>query len=218
VDANVGAGDVLRTGADGRLALELADRLSLRLNVDTELVFADAANVELTAGTIYVDSGEGGADTALEVVTPFGSVEHLGTQYEVRFDDASLRVRVREGAIAFTGAGAGQTGTAGEQLDFDADGLTARSAIAPDDEAWAWATGLASLPESDAHSVVETLAWIARESGLTLEFEPAGSAQRLARESLVGLSGLNPEETLSVIERTTDLNLEIGNGILLVTN
>jgi len=212
------AGDRLRTGTDGKLALALGDGISLRMNVDTELAFASASDVELVGGTIYIDSGEAGASSDLEVATPFGRVEHVGTQYEVHMAGPDLRVRVREGAVVFTGQSGEATGAAGEQLDIGAGGLRTRSSFAPDDSAWNWATDLASLPGADDYRLVEVLAWAARESGLVLEFADASTEARLAGESLVGdaLSGLNPDETLSVIERTTDLRYQREAGRLIV--
>lgn len=214
----VGTGDILRTAGDGQIALRLDDGLLLRVNVDTELAFADAGTLDLVAGTVYVDSGEEPAGPALAIRTPIGSVTHLGTQYEVRFADAGLRLRVREGTVQFSGAAGPTVGAAGEQLDIGANGASTRSAIAADDAAWSWAVALATLPEAPEYRVGTTLRWAAREQGLALEFDDADTARRLDLEPIVGIGGLSPAEALDVLSRTTDLELRIENGRLLVAD
>ena len=212
------SGDVLRTAGNGQVALRLDQGLLLRVNVDTELAFVDAGTIDLVAGTVYVDSGEqpGGADLAIR--TPIGSVTHLGTQYEVRFLDSSLRLRVREGSVRYSGAGSSAVGAAGEQLEIDAGGERARSAIAADDAAWNWAVALATLPEEPEYRIGETLRWIARESGLTPEYADPLAVERLDSETIVGLGGLTPAEILDVLTRTTDLELSVGNGLLRIAD
>jgi ferric-dicitrate binding protein FerR (iron transport regulator) len=212
-------GDSLRTGENGRLALRLDDDLSIRVNVDSELLFTDESTIELTAGTLYVDSGRGTSRPGLEVETPLGAVEHLGTQYEVHVEAMSLRVRVREGAIELTGASGTTIAEAGAQLDIGADGKTSRSVIAPNDPAWSWATKLASLPPADERSVTEAIAWAARERGLTVEYASSDAEQRWRGERISGLpADLNPSETLDVIGQIAGLEYEVRATRLVVTN
>lgn len=211
-------GDVLRTSGNGQVALRLDRGLLLRVNVDTELVFVEPATIDLIAGTIYVDSGEEAGGAALAIRTPIGSVTHVGTQYEIRFADSALRLRVREGSVRFSGAGDSAVGTAGEQLEIDAGGGSSRSAIAADDAAWSWAVALAALPEAPEYRVGATLRWAAREQGLALEFDDADTERRLDLEPVFGLGGLSPAEALDVVERTTDLELRLEDGRLLVAD
>lgn len=220
VATEIRAGDRLTTTADGRLALDFATGLSLRIDVDTDLVLAAADAVELISGTIYLDSGEEAAAAALGVRTPLGSVEHIGTQYEVRLDGAALRVRIREGAVAYSGAGGRQIGMAGEELRFDGTGLTGRSRIAPDADAWNWAAQLATLPPAEEYDLLETLAWAARESGLALVYQDPTTAARRAGDVVNGeyLAGYQPAETLTVLPQLTTIRFQIRDGRLIVEN
>lgn len=211
-------GDVLRTAGNGQVALRLDQGLLLRVNVDTELAFVDAGTIDLVAGTVYVDAGEELGGAALAIRTPIGSVTHLGTQYEVLFADSALRLRVREGSVRFSGAGSSAVGAAGEQLEIDAGGERARSAIAADDPAWSWAASLATLPEQPEYRIGETLRWLARESGLTLQYADPLAAERLDTTTIVELGGLTPAEALDVLSRTTDLELSVDNGLLLIAD
>jgi ferric-dicitrate binding protein FerR (iron transport regulator) len=222
--AAIQIGDTLRTGADGRVALRLDDGLSLRVNRSSELVFSSADEIELLGGTIYVDTAGSGQDNSsgrnnsLRIDTRLGEIEHLGTQYEVQLSDSVLRVRVREGSIAYTGAGATEIGQAGEQLDIDPEGFASRSTVTPNDPDWEWVSALATLPEADEYRVREVLAWIARELGLELDFSSFGVEQRLTNQTLIGLEGLNPTEALDVIQRMTNVATDISGERLSIGN
>jgi ferric-dicitrate binding protein FerR (iron transport regulator) len=221
VVADTGAirfGDTLRTGADGRVALRLNSDLLLRVNTTSELVFSAPDAIELLAGTIYVDTGDSGAGYPLLIDTQLGEIEHLGTQYEVDLSDAALRVRVREGSIVYNGAVVSEIGQAGEQLDIDANGLASRSAVAPNDPVWEWATSLATLPQADEYRVNEVLQWVARELGLQVDFSSFVVEQRLTNQTLIGLEGLNPSETLDVVQRMTNVAADISGEQLLIGN
>ena len=93
-------GQVLRTGARGFAGLRLADQYSIRLDEGTSVRFESSHVLVLSQGALYVDSGgsPNGA-TPLEIRTPFGTARNQGTQFEVRLQDAGLRVRVREGVV-----------------------------------------------------------------------------------------------------------------------
>jgi ferric-dicitrate binding protein FerR (iron transport regulator) len=212
------AGDTLHTEGDGLIALEMQDGLLLRLNVSTEVRFVDQDEIELIAGTIYIDSGNGISSQPLEVNTPFGSLQHVGTQYEVHSDEASLRVRVREGRVAVRSSTGETIGVDGEQLLFDDAGLSSRVEIASDDPAWDWVISLATLPPADDYPLGATLTWAAREMGLTLEYASPAARRQINDQVVFGLEDLNPIETLDVLERTSDLRTEIRGTRLVVLN
>jgi ferric-dicitrate binding protein FerR (iron transport regulator) len=213
-------GDTVVTGVDGRIELRRPDGLLLRMNVSTEIRFEQPDEIDLVAGTIYIDSGAGVRKEALAVNTPLGAVEHVGTQYEVRFAESALRIRVREGEITWSGA-TETVGSAGEQIVIDAAGTAVRSAIAPNDPAWDWAVSLATLPVADEYRVSETFIWIARELGLRLDATPV-MRQRIANlRPIVGLEGLTPAEALealAAVEPTAGLEVEISGDRLVVSD
>lgn len=211
------AGDTLRTGDDGRAELRRPDGLLLRMNTSTEIRFSALDEIDLVAGTIYIDSGDGARGRALEVTTPLGDVEHVGTQYEVRLADTALRIRVREGQVAYRGA-TEAVGVAGEQLEIDAAGSTERSSISRNDPAWSWATSLATLPAAEAYRLDETLDWIGRELGYEIDYADAGTRRRVAGQTIVGLEGLSPTEALAAIEQIAGLQTEISGDRLIVSN
>lgn len=210
--------DTIRTGSDGRIALRLEDGLSLRLNVDTELSFTETNELELRSGAVYIDSGRVATANDLRVQTPLGAVEHLGTQYELHVAGSQLRVRVREGRVAVQIDDVGEIGEAGEQIEFGRDGVLSRTSIAPNDPAWNWAAALATLPAAESYALGETLEWVARERGLTLEFENVSARQKALLDRVVGLQGLDSVETLAIIERTNGLRAEVEGARLIISD
>jgi ferric-dicitrate binding protein FerR (iron transport regulator) len=226
IDDSIRSGTRLVTGSDGMAELHLGGdtpSLILRINVDSAIAFVDASTIRLDAGAIYIDAGDAPGSVALTVETPLGDVTHLGTRYEVRMADTGLRVRVRDGLVRIEGTpGAGGANgaqlAAGEQLAVDRAGRSARSAIAPQDPAWAWTTSLASLTPADEYRVGATLRWLARESGLALEFATSDAGRRWDDEVVVGLDGLSPAEVLDVLGRTTNLRYQQQDDRLLILN
>lgn len=217
-DGPIQTGDTLRTTENGRAALRMQDDLSLRVNVDSELVFASPDEIELLAGTVYVDTGGNGSNDMLQIQTVIGDIEHIGTQYEVQLSESALRVRVREGSIAYTGTSNTVTGSAGEQLDFDTGGLASRSQIAANAPEWQWIAELATLPAADEYLAGEVLSWIARELGLELDYSDPAFEQDLVTDTIIGLEGFNPTEALSAIERTSGITAQVSGNRLLVGN
>lgn len=208
----------IRTGADGRVALRLADGGSLRLHAQTEIVLG-RNELELTAGRLYFDSA-GRPDTLpIAVATSLGTVRDIGTQFEIRASRDDLRIRVRSGGIEVRDPLTDQNviAEAGEQLLLSADRSLARSAFAPDGPEWSWAEALATIPVS--RSILEYLEWIANETGKQLRFE-TGDVQSSARGATFSgdPSGMTPYELLENITLTSDFGYELTDDGTLVIN
>jgi ferric-dicitrate binding protein FerR (iron transport regulator) len=219
-DDSVRVGDTLRTGAGGRAALVLAGGLSLRLNNGTALTFRSPEQAAVEHGAVYVDAGLSGERRAFEpfeLVTRFGSVSHVGTQYEVNVDDADLRVRVREGSVTIERGGRRIVGESGEQLTLPESGSPVRKAIATHGESWAWIDGLAAVEARDPYPVLSLLQWISRQTGRRLEFESPAVEARARALTLHGVEGLTPEEALDVVRATTALGCSARGDALRVT-
>jgi hypothetical protein len=216
------AGETLATSATGRLALALADRVSVRLDRDTQVTLVDGKRIALSRGALYVDSGapSGSQAPGLLVETPAGAVHHLGTQYEARVTGSSeVRIAVREGRVELdTSTGAMHSAAAGEQMTVSSAGTVVRSAISPYDESWQWVAATAPAFNIDGHSVAEFLTWAARELGRDVVYADAATQAQAARVMLSGsISGLSPDQALAAVLPTTPLRGELRNGQLLVS-
>ena len=214
------SGTRLRTQLDGRVALDLARGLSLRVNFETELTFVSAEQIELTAGTVYVDSGLGVRTDRFEIATTFGVVRDIGTQFEVRSTPAELRVRVREGLVELyqDRQEPELSGSAGEEFQIDSNGAVERAPFSTYDPDWAWVSTLADVPQTDGQTLVGFLNWVAREMGRSLRFSGPGAEAQAQTVVLYGSAeNLAPIEALEVMLATTDFEYELlEDGVLLI--
>ncbi|MEM8934570.1 MAG: FecR domain-containing protein [Acidobacteriota bacterium] len=151
----------------GRLALRTVDGHQLRLDRATRLVPESGQRWRLDAGAVHVDARA----APLELVTHWGTVEHLGTRYLVRSTIDGVITQVREGRIRWQGQGTVEVGR-GEGVAADAVG-TRIVVVAPDDDSWDWVAEAAPPFVADGRSVVEILEHLAAENGWRLEIDPA---------------------------------------------
>ncbi len=204
-NATLQAGDTLRTGTDGRVALHRADGLDVRVDATTTLVLASLDEAALPAGRIYVDAGaaRGQADS-FTVATATGDVHHLGTQYGVAFESGTLDVAVREGSVAIDGAHAPVVANAGDWVQLAADGQVTRGHVAPQAESWRWAQAIAPGFVIEGRSLDEFLTWAARETGHRLVYASAAAARTAETLELKGsVSGLEPDAAVAAVMATT---------------
>jgi len=224
-------GVTVRTGTAAGLGLLYPDESSLRLGPDTAIELTDAWSVTLHHGTVYVATATASAPATatatamanaiaaagkpgrLEVLTPRGSVRHLGTQIEVRYDAPSLRVRVREGCVAVANPGIRIVARAGEEVSLGPSGLLQRRAFASGDPAWHWAERLAPMPRFDDRPARVLLEWAAREMGRQLVFTDASVERHASTVILHGEPGpLAPADALAVMLATTDLTADVSGS------
>lgn len=221
--STVHAGDVIRTAADGGASLTLTNGVMLRIDADSELLFAADDRIELRRGTAYIDADPDlQTAAALLLETPFGTVNHIGTQYETRVGANNLRIRIREGTVRLlaeteSGNTLDASGAAGEQLlTIAGDDTLRRSTVALTGPDWAWVEALASAPAGDEHSLTTLLEWVARETGRELQFADGSVAASADAATIVGAAGLTPDETLDVIARSTGFDIETADTTLVV--
>jgi ferric-dicitrate binding protein FerR (iron transport regulator) len=135
---------------------------TLRLDHETHLRFDTARTATLLRGAIYYANGTPGV--AVTIHTPFGDVRDVGTRFELRLRDDSLRVRVRDGAVIVRET----TARAGTELVASRTSVTSR-AIATSGGEWAWIEQSAPPIVLEGKSLDEVLQRIAIEKGLTLQ-------------------------------------------------
>lgn len=212
-------GEILATGPSARGALALAGGISARMDQDTQLRVAATDRLVIDRGAVYVDAGIDSATLApLEIVTPAGSVRHLGTQYEVRVLDGGVRLRVREGRVEWSSGAASAMGTAGEELTIGGDGSVGRGPVAVHGEAWDWAMEAAPAIDIEGLSLTDFLGWAGRELGCRVEFATQATEQEAAGVILHGsVAGLTPARALEAVFATTRMRAVVADGRILVS-
>jgi ferric-dicitrate binding protein FerR (iron transport regulator) len=205
------AGSRLRTDTSGRASLRLNADTSLRVAASTDLLLQRANRVELLSGRVYFDVQERGSG-AVEVVTRFGTLRDIGTQFEVLANADGLRVRTREGAVSLARAGSAELleCTSSEELRVDANGHVERGTISAHDEEWAWAAELAEPPRGDGLPLSSFLDWVARETGRRLQYDSEQTRERVGQVILHGTTrGLAPVQALDAALATTDIDYSL---------
>lgn len=212
-------------GEPGRAALRATGGASLRLDTGTRVHLASAERIELTRGGVYLDSGADPGGRPLAVATPAGVFHELGTQFEVRVEGAGTetitRLRVREGRVALDGGGAQGTAAvltaAGEEVVVRADGSLVHGEIAPHGPAWEWVVATAPMLDIEGLTVRRFLDWIARETGLRVEFADAEAAALADTVVLHGsIDHLTPLESLGPVLSSAGLDYRIMDGSVVV--
>lgn len=215
VGTDLPVGSVLVTGIGEGVALRLGSGHNVRIDESSRLRTEPRA-VVLDEGAVYVDSDSAGTD--IEVRTPLGTVQELGTQYMARLSHDRLEVSVREGIVRLDyGAGAASA-KSGEVISLDDHGRTQSMQVSRYGRHWAWTARLAQSPALNGTTLAEFLAWLTREEGWQLSY----ASQELARAAeSVELSGdigdLGGEESLAAVMTITGWQYTLIDGELIIS-
>jgi ferric-dicitrate binding protein FerR (iron transport regulator) len=143
------------------------------------------------------------------VVTPLGTVRHLGTQFEVRLldphppaarADGALRVTVREGMVEVRRDERSYQAAAGAVLTLRAGGAVERDVAQPQGAPWEWTQRAAPPLPIEGTTLATFLAWVSRETGLPWRYADGALEESTHATLLHGsIEGLTPEEALAVV-------------------
>jgi ferric-dicitrate binding protein FerR (iron transport regulator) len=192
----------------------------VRLDADSRLRLAGEGTLVLERGAVYVDSGGGSEGSAPFVVeTPLGAVREVGTQYEVRLADASVRIRVREGTVTLdAGARVLEVPTSSE-LMLHADGTATTREVPIHGAEWEWVARVTRLPDLEGKSARVFLDHVARERGWRLRFSDAETERAAARARVFGSIGrLGLDDALDAVLPTIGMTWTVEDGTLTVAS
>lgn len=219
VGSIVSCGDEVTTEHDARVALRAPSGHSVRLDADTTLRVLSDRVFALERGAVYVESSGGIAvrETSLRIGTPMGTIEDLGTQFEVRLDGGSLSLRVREGAVTLQASAERLVAHAGQTLRLDASGRVERTEDAGTGGGFPWAETIAPMMQIEGRSLLEFLDWVVRERGVRLRFADTGLAEKAPTIVLRGsIAGMTLEQATTSILATCGMSHRCEPGVLVV--
>lgn len=205
--------------ASGATLIRLEDEGTFRVAPGTRFEVTEPNELLLHAGRIYFDFPL--AADAFVVRSAIGTVEHLGTQFEVAVDNDGMRVRVREGAVRVRRAGAGaELADAGtEILVREAAATVVRQAVATYGPDWAWIEAVAPDFDIEDRPLADFLAWVARETGRRIDFADERAREVALRTRLHGsVQGLEPMQALERVLSTTTLRFEVREDTIRVSS
>ncbi len=204
------------------LGLRWRDGRSVRLAPGSRMTVASPWRLELTVGSLYVDTPPSVAPgRPFTVATPAGLVVERGTQFEVNLATvgAPLRVRVREGVVEVDTAGGDVAVTAGQQWVLGPDGEGSIESVDPWDDSWSWVLRAAPTPTVEGSDLASFLEEECREAGWRLVWESAELAAEAATVELHGsVDGMTPDQAVAVILAGSRLDYRLEEGRLFVGN
>jgi ferric-dicitrate binding protein FerR (iron transport regulator) len=216
--AAVNSGAAIRTDAQSRAALALAHGQSLRLDMDTQIVLESESRIRLERGSVYLDSGRRNTAGGVEIITPFGTLRDVGTQFEVSLTGSGLRVRVREGEVALTHRDVRVAATQGESVSVTRDGTVTRGSVPVTGPEWAWTSAAAPGFQLEEAALSDFLDWVSREQGWDWHFADAAAKQRGAGVVLHGsIDRMTPAEALDAVLPTCGMAWRLEGGSLIIS-
>jgi ferric-dicitrate binding protein FerR (iron transport regulator) len=218
VGGDILPGSELETAEEGRTAILLASGHSVRLDTSTQLLLLDSGSIALKRGAVYIASGVESTEVeSLDVHTPLGVVHEVGTQFEVRLEGESVRVRLREGAVVVRHDDQADEVEIGSELSLEADGTVARREVSTHGPEWEWVAGITPMPDLEGLSARAFLDWVARERGWTLAFADETVARSAGAIVLRGtVERLTLEEALEAVLPTCRMTYRVRDGVLLI--
>ena len=221
VGHSVRAGERILAGRQytsaGSSLITLVNGGGLRLAAGSVVEGIDARDIRLDSGRVFLDFPEGAPPFVLH--TSAGTIEHIGTQFEVEASAAGIRIRVREGIVRMrTTTGTQDTG-AGTEVLFSRDGPIVSRKVPTYGPDWAWVETVAPEFEIEGQPVARFLEWVARETGRHIQFADDGARDTAMRTRLHGsIRGLAPLEALGRVLSTTSLRFEVHDDIIRVSS
>jgi hypothetical protein len=193
---------------------------TLRIARGTVLSARRANEIELRDGQVYLDlPPEQPHASPFVVRTAFGSIEHIGTQFDVATGDGEVRVRVREGLVRLRRASSTETAGAGTELIVPASGPIARRAVTTHGRQWSWVEALAPEFEIEDRPLLDFLQWTARETGRRLDIVDDATQHAIERTLLHGsVRGLTPLEALGRVLSATSLRFDLREDAIRVSS
>ncbi|MDH3254233.1 MAG: FecR family protein [Acidobacteriota bacterium] len=226
VGGSLAQGVELVTGsaADGLadlIAIRLGGGQSVRFDSQTRARLGSPSRLELLQGAVYIDSGLSPASpAAVEVVTPYGTVVDVGTQFEVRLGgvEDTLRVRVRTGSVSLIRGEERHAAAVGEELNLQPDGSVEKGSFDLFGTDWDWILSAAPSIDIEGLALARFLEWVAAETALHLDYEDEELALSAEAIELHGtIEGLRPDEAVAAVLLGTGLDHHVEKGILAIS-
>jgi ferric-dicitrate binding protein FerR (iron transport regulator) len=211
-------GQRISIGSGSRIALAHRDGGSLRLDEQTTLAIISSDTFELTRGRLYFDSDDNSKQghARFTIQTPFGEVEHRGTQFMVDVSRNTLSVSVREGQVTVRSQRDFNEVETGKHLVVGMDGRSIERPVSTFGGIWAWTEAVTPIVDLDRRSIDEFLQWVSRESGRRVVYDDAAAASVARQHRIHGNVALPPMQALATTLPTADLRYSTSGDTIRV--
>ena len=206
-----------RVASGGTSIIALAQGGTLRVAPGAVLRGTGPNDVELISGRVFLDFPADAGPFVLR--TSAGSIEHVGTQFEVLVHEGDTRIRVREGSVRMRTRADAQVVEAGNEIMVTQAGTITRRSIPTYGPDWAWVEAIAPDFDIEDRELADFLNWVARETGRHVEFADDRAREIAGRTRLHGsVHGLAPLEALQRVLSTTSLRVEVQADVIRLSS
>ena len=204
---DIAIGDLVATGSSGSLSIRLKDQTTIAFSSNTTLRLANSSTLNLEHGRIYIDSPD--INTSVTVITPWGNIKDIGTQYEVNIKQDSLEVAMRSGKVAVDLGekvlyALAENGY-GDVIALNKNNEFTKRTLASSDAHWDWTRKSAQPLIVEGKTVGEVLNWTGLITGKSIEYATPAARDAAVTTVLSGgeLAPISAEKTLSTLLKTT---------------
>lgn len=197
----------IRTPVNAYASFKLGNGMHVRLKSDSQLILRGTDRLELLSGAVYAESPEA-LSNSVQVMTPFGVAEDIGTEFEVMVNPTSWRVQVREGQVSMVSDKHNLTAAAGQRITIADNHRVAEERVAATDSSWAWTHQVKEPFQLEGATLASYLAWWSSETGKQPIFSSAEDQALAATMKLHGrLDGLSLDDGLSAVLASTGFHV-----------
>jgi ferric-dicitrate binding protein FerR (iron transport regulator) len=202
-------GDVIRSAAGSRLVLRRPGGLIVHLGPDSEIAWVSHDTLHLVHGLLYIDTAGSHGDEAFAVITHAGRIRHVGTRFSVQVDARTVRVMVRDGAVAIGTAQNEHLVPGGHEERISAAGDVADLPLTEDSGPWNWLLDGTPRFVVEARSLHEVVNEMASAAGVALVWPTPADEQQAQHLVLHGPTlAMAPLRALEATLLTTRFTLQ----------
>ena len=202
-------GDVIHSAAGSRLVLRRPGGLTLHLGPDSVVAWVSRDTLHLVHGLRSIDPAGSHGDEAFAVITHAGRIRHVGTRFSVQVDGRSVRVMVRDGAVAIGTAHGEHFVPGGLEERISATGDVADLPLTADSGPWNWLLDGTPRFVVENRSLHEVIHEMAKAAGIALVWQTPSDEQQAQQMVLHGPTlAMAPLRALEATLLTTRFTLQ----------
>jgi ferric-dicitrate binding protein FerR (iron transport regulator) len=204
---NLAQGTEIRTSANAYASFRLGNGMHVRLNSNSQLLLRGTDTLELLSGAVYAESPES-MPGSVQVITPFGVAEDIGTEFEVMVNPTSWRVQVREGQVSMSSDKHNLTADAGQRITIADNHQVTEERVSAADSSWGWTHQVTEPFQLEGATLASYLAWWSSETGKQPVFATLEDQALAEQLKLHGrLDGLSLADGLTAVLASTGFHV-----------
>jgi len=219
IDKTINPGDYVKTKSNNRMLIELDNGNTIRVDENSFIQIVDRNEIQLKQGKIYVASAEHAPLRKLLITTELASINHIGTQYQIEFNNGELNVGVRDGKVIIQSEEKHREIAKGFEVTLNEEGVFNQQTISPFDLKWQWTQKIPKQFDIQDKTVQQYLNWVSLETGYPIIWQSRKDRLDATKIKLSGsINGVLPKDSLNVILPTTRFKYQISETAIHISS